>query len=643
MSSADVKHPSDRSLIAFNSGALDDTRAGAVHRHLKDCQPCRRRLVGLSGEVVQVPSQAPVPDPEPVPAPIEFIPLPDRPKVPWLIVGVVAAVNVVVLSLIAAWAAGAFGSKGHDQTPVLAKADVATGLQPRENTASATPPAADSVTPPATQPAVNEQPAASEQGEPPKSESTPAPGDTAQSDKPAADSPPAPDGTNADSAKPAPSVTGTSPAQPDTPASAPPVAAKPAGAAKNGLAEFFNGKDLAGWQGQDKVWRVEQKTIVGVFSSGHTQSASLFSQRTYRDFDLRFEASVDESVGDCGVHFRSQVVDAEQHAVAGPYCPIYGKDAPNGQLTGSLITEPPPKVVRKASGKLAGRFVKPGLNHFHIRCQGKHILIEVNGAKVINAEFPALPDEGVIAWTLNAERPPHKATFNITRFTDLADAPTRAAPDQPALAETELLKAEIQFEKAMKTADEVLLKQFDQEIEKLHHQGHGGNGDMVATVEHEKEVFQEKGLIPWSRPMRKSLLQYCKEFMTARKTVGNAFDHAIERAEKSHNEAKKEALLAEAARVLAPRVVATWQTFNNGQNIRDVYYSDGTYVRNDHQDEGISRLWTLSGDDALTIEFPDDKNPANTMAWAFELSQNGKQLIGQRKNGSKFFWERVED
>ena len=426
--------------------------------------------------------------------------IPVRHKVPWLIVGVVAAVNVVLLSLIGAWAAGAFGSKNRDQTPVLAKADVAAGAQPRENTASATPPAADSVTPSATKPVASEQPAASEQAEPPKSESTPAPGDTAQSDKPAADSPPTPEGTNADSAKSAPSVTGSSPAQPDTLAPAPPMAAKLSGPAKNGLAEFFNGKNLAGWQGQDKVWRVEQGTIVGAFSSGHTQSASLFSQRTYRDFDLKFQASIDESVGDCGVHFRSQVVDAEQHAVAGPYCTICGKDAPNGQLTGSLLTEPPAKVVRKAVAKLAGRFVKPGLNHFHIRCQGKHILIEVNGGKLVNAEFPALPDEGVIAWTLNAERPPHKATFKITRFTDLADAPAHAVPDQPALAETELLKAEIQFEKAMKTADEVLLKQFDQEIQKLQHPGHGGNGDMAAIVQHEKEVFQEKGLIPWSRP-----------------------------------------------------------------------------------------------------------------------------------------------
>jgi hypothetical protein len=387
---------------------------------------------------------------------------------------------------------------------------------------------------------------------------------------------------------------------------------------------------------------VENGSIVGVLPAGQTQSASLSSPRPYRDFDLRFQASVEEGIGDCGVHFRSQLVDAEHDQVAGPLCTICGKDAPSGQLTGSLVTEPPTKVVRKAPAKLVERFVKPAVNYFHIRCQGNHILIEVNRIKTVNGDFPALPQEGVIAWTLSSARPAHKATFKILRFVDLTSAPEHPIAERPAVANTELLKAEVKFENAMKAADESLLKHFDLEIQKLQHHGHGVDPALVAAVEHEKEVFREKGLIPWSRPMRQPLLQYAKELAAARKTIGNAFDRAIERAEKNQNEKQKEALLDEAARVLAPRPVAIWESTDRGQTHR-VFFSDATYVDDNQQDESIARFWTPPHDDKIVLEYPDPKNPSATMAWVFELMPYGNRMFALTKNGQKRFWQRVEN
>ena len=201
--------------------------------------------------------------------------------------------------------------------------------------------------------------------------------------------------------------------------------------------------------------------------------------------------------------------------------------------------------------KRVERFVKPGENAVRIRCQGKHILIEINKVKMVNGEFPSVPDEGVIAWKIDGTRPPRKVTFKITKFAELSGS--QESPEQPALADTNLLKAEMAFATALENADNLLLNHFDPEIEKLRKSHRPHDRELAAVVEHEKDVFKEKGLIPWSHPMRKAVIQYAKDLLTARKAIGGAFDRAIERAEKSRNETLKESLLAEAGKLLAPR------------------------------------------------------------------------------------------
>jgi hypothetical protein len=149
--------------------------------------------------------------------------------------------------------------------------------------------------------------------------------------------------------------------------------------------------------------------------------------------------------------------------------------------------------------------------------------------------------------------------------------------------------------------------------------------------------------------MRKWLLQYGKELREADRSAGTAFDLAIERAEKNHNDRLKETLVAEAAQVLVPREVARWQFTDRHRAVRRSFYSDGTFIESDSKsvaestDGSSSRFWSPPAEDVLVLEFPDPKEPTATNQQAFEVSADGKTLVAQDDKGRKELWRRVDE
>jgi hypothetical protein len=390
------------------------------------------------------------------------------------------------------------------------------------------------------------------------------------------------------------------------------------------------------------VWHVQNGEIVGTPAAGQDKPSFLFSQQKFTDFDLKFQATIVDGVGDCGIYFRGQVIESGEQQVVGPLCMIYGKDPPNDRRTGSLVIEPQHKVEKKAPARLVDRFLKPTMNRFHLRCQGKHVLLEVNGIKTVNGEFAELPDEGVIAWKLDGGRRPNKVTIKIVKFTDLTGAPPRGTLESPSLADANLLIAELKYDGNLKKADEALLKAFDVEIVRLQKSGKPDEATLLPFVEHEKEIFKEKGLIPWSRPMRKALAVYAKGLAAAQKSIGNAFDIPMERAEKAHDAKLKEALEAEAGKILAPRPVATWQADEKPSH-RFVFFSDSSFVDTEHDDSPGTRFWQTPIEDRVVIEWGDPKEPTSTLVKVFRLTPDGKTLVGQRPNGKEHRMSRVDE
>jgi hypothetical protein len=610
MTSPPVGHPDDRLLIAFNLSKLDQRKVALISEHLKSCKPCQRRLAALS-------AQRPVPlSPN---SPLETGSRRTA-RLVWF-----GAAGAAVLGMVLGWAMGIFSGPTKSNPTTATNGSLSV--------------------PPPTSTALDRLPPSLAVAEPPKA-LTPPPvtaseNQTVSKTEAAAQPAKLPEAPKS----PTPVEHASSTLAAAGPSSSMPAATeKPHSELAVPSLTFFNGKDLTGWRGPAQAWHVENGSIVGSPPPGQKGAVLLSSRERYTDFDLMFRATLADGIGDCGVQFRSRIDEADNQHVAGPQCAIYGKDAPPEHRTGSLVMEPGDKIEKSPPLKRVASFVEPVENHYRIRCQGKHILIEVNGIKMVNGEFPSLPDEGVIAWRLDASRPPRKVTFSIIKFVDLTRLSARDASERPSLSDVELLKAEMKFESAMKKADETLLTHFDAELSRLKRTTRSQDREMRFVVEHEKDAFKEKGLVPWSRPMRKWLLQYGRELHEAQRTIGNSFDAAIERAEKNHNEPRKTALLAEAGQVLAPREVAAWQRVDKkGKVLRRTFYSDGTFADGETTSETAARFWSPPADDVLVLEFPDKEDAAHTDQQEFVLAPDGKTLTSQSKKGNIQVWKQADD
>jgi putative heme-binding domain-containing protein len=193
--------------------------------------------------------------------------------------------------------------------------------------------------------------------------------------------------------------------------------ASAAARAAEGSDDFFNGKDLAGWEGLLEYWSVRDGAIVGQApAEGLKFNTFLCSKETYKDFELSFQVRIKDGKGNSGVQIRSRIADAARYAVAGP-------QADMGQIFwGSLYGERDPGRMMKASPPAVVREVlKPAdFNDFSIKCVGKHVTIQLNGATTVDADFPELPDEGIIAWQLHAGFKDMEVTFRNIQFKDLS-------------------------------------------------------------------------------------------------------------------------------------------------------------------------------------------------------------------------------
>ena len=72
-----------------------------------------------------------------------------------------------------------------------------------------------------------------------------------------------------------------------------------------GYRTLFNGKDLAGWEGDTTLWKVEGEAIVGD-SPGIKHNQFLCTKEEFGDFELKLEFKVKDGAGNTGVQFRTK-------------------------------------------------------------------------------------------------------------------------------------------------------------------------------------------------------------------------------------------------------------------------------------------------------------------------------------------------
>ena len=171
------------------------------------------------------------------------------------------------------------------------------------------------------------------------------------------------------------------------------VAGEAAVAAEEGFVPLFNGKDLTGWQGDEKLWIVEDGTLIGR-SAGIRHNDFLATTKSYGDFVLRLQVRLLKDKGNSGVQFRSKRVP-NSHEVSG-----YQADIGKGWW-GSLYDESRRnRILVRADGAKLKKALKPGdWNEYEISAIGDKITLSINGTKLVDytETDPKIARTGIIA------------------------------------------------------------------------------------------------------------------------------------------------------------------------------------------------------------------------------------------------------
>ena len=171
------------------------------------------------------------------------------------------------------------------------------------------------------------------------------------------------------------------------------VAGEAAVAAEEGFVPLFNGKDLTGWQGDEKLWIVEDGTLIGR-SAGIRHNDFLATTKSYGDFVLRLQVRLLKDKGNSGVQFRSKRVP-NSHEVSG-----YQADVGKGWW-GSLYDESRRnRILVRADGAKLKKALKPGdWNEYEISAIGDKITLSINGTKLVDytETDPKIARAGIIA------------------------------------------------------------------------------------------------------------------------------------------------------------------------------------------------------------------------------------------------------
>ncbi len=157
---------------------------------------------------------------------------------------------------------------------------------------------------------------------------------------------------------------------------------------------LFDGHSLAGWEGDQKLWRVENGEIVG----GHLgeklpRNEFLATVANYTNFVLqvKFKLTGTEGFVNSGVQLRSQRVPNDSEMSG------YQADIGDGWY-GTLYDESRRnKPMAKPAEDLVKATVKVGQwNDYEIRAVGPHITLKINGVQLVDytEADPSIPQSG---------------------------------------------------------------------------------------------------------------------------------------------------------------------------------------------------------------------------------------------------------
>src|SRR5262249_51995390 len=158
--------------------------------------------------------------------------------------------------------------------------------------------------------------------------------------------------------------------------------------------DFYSGKDLAGWDGDPALWKVENGEIVGR-SPGLKKNEFLRSHLAAGDFRLTLKVKLTPDKENSGIQFRSEVLRGGD--VKGPQADI------GAGWWGKLYEEHGRGLLWDKSGEA---HVKPGeWNEYVIEAAGSRVHTFINGKACVDLEDAKAARRGIFALQLHSGGP----------------------------------------------------------------------------------------------------------------------------------------------------------------------------------------------------------------------------------------------
>ena len=180
---------------------------------------------------------------------------------------------------------------------------------------------------------------------------------------------------------------------------------------------IFDGKTFDGWEGDLKIFRIQDGAIVGgSLKEKVARNEFLCTKKTYGDFELRLKVKLLGGDGaNAGIQFRTKRIP-NHHEVSG-----YQADMGQGWW-GALYDESRRnKVLLGPDQAKMKAVVKSGeWNDYVIRAEGKRIQLWINGVQTVDytEADPQIDATGVIAVQIHGG-PPSEAWYKDITIVDL--------------------------------------------------------------------------------------------------------------------------------------------------------------------------------------------------------------------------------
>ena len=169
----------------------------------------------------------------------------------------------------------------------------------------------------------------------------------------------------------------------------------PLAATPDNAKDFFTGKDLAGWDADPSLWKVENGELVGKTATGLKRNNFAKGPMVVGDFKLSVKVKLVPNKENSGIQFRSEAL--EDGEMRGPQADI------GAGWWGKLYEESGRGLLWKESGE---KHVKADdWNDYVVEATGSKVRTWINGHPCVDLDDPKLSRRGLIAFQLHSGGP----------------------------------------------------------------------------------------------------------------------------------------------------------------------------------------------------------------------------------------------